>query len=119
MKTGFLAKDTYDQRASALRQAEAALAMDQAAIGAATAQSRLCRNPRAVCRAARPQSGADRHSGRRRDGPLNTLVQLDPIYVTFNPSETISREIETARAAGKVEAEVSLAGEPSATRKAS
>ena len=31
-KSGYLAKDTFDQRASALRQAEAALAMDQAAV---------------------------------------------------------------------------------------
>ena len=45
-------------------------------------------------------------------GPLNTLVQLDPIYVTFNPSESDLVEIATARAAGKVDAEISLAGEP-------
>ena len=31
-KSGFLAKDTFDQRTSAVRQAEAALAIDQAAI---------------------------------------------------------------------------------------
>ena len=29
--------------------------------------------------------------------PLNTLVQLDPIYVTFNPSETELAQIEQAR----------------------
>ncbi len=37
--------------------------------------------------------------------PLNTLVQLDPIYVTFNPSETDLPELVKARAAGKVVAE--------------
>src|SRR2546429_492793 len=31
-QSGFLAKDTFEQRASAVRQAEAALAMDQAAV---------------------------------------------------------------------------------------
>ena len=41
---------------------------------------------------------------------LNTLVQLDPIYVTFNPSETDLAEIQKARAIGKVEAEVFLPG---------
>ena len=35
---------------------------------------------------------------------LNTLVQLDPIYVTFNPSETDLAAIQKARAAGKVAA---------------
>ncbi len=41
---------------------------------------------------------------------LNTLVQLDPIYIAFNPSESDLAEIVRARAAGKVEAEISLAG---------
>ena len=46
--------------------------------------------------------------------PLNTLVQLDPIYVTFNPSETDLPELVKARAAGKVVAEVLLPGETQA-----
>ena len=33
---------------------------------------------------------------------LNTLVQLNPIYVTFNPSETDLVEIQKARAAGRI-----------------
>ena len=45
---------------------------------------------------------------------LNTLVQLDPIYVTFNPSETDLAEIEQARAAGPIEVEVLLPGETEA-----
>src|SRR6202035_4598461 len=43
--------------------------------------------------------------------PLNTLVQLDPIYVTFNPSETDLVEIQHARAAGKIAADILLPGE--------
>ncbi|TIW30333.1 MAG: HlyD family efflux transporter periplasmic adaptor subunit, partial [Mesorhizobium sp.] len=42
---------------------------------------------------------------------LNTLVQLDPIYVTFNPSETDLVQIEEARAAGPVEVDVLLPGD--------
>ena len=44
-------------------------------------------------------------------------MQLDPVYVTFNPSESELQEIEAARAAGKVEAEVSTPGEAGVTRK--
>src|SRR5260370_42570578 len=43
--------------------------------------------------------------------PLNTLVQLDPIYVTFNPSEKELIEIQRARAAGKIAADILLPGE--------
>ena len=43
--------------------------------------------------------------------PLNNLVQLSPIYVSFNPSETELADIQKARAKGKVEAEVLLPGD--------
>jgi multidrug efflux system membrane fusion protein len=46
--------------------------------------------------------------------PLNTLVQLDPIYVTFNPSETDLVAIQRARTAGKVTADILLPGETQA-----
>ena len=42
---------------------------------------------------------------------LNNLVQLDPRYVSFNPSETDLVEIEKACSAGKVEAEILVAGD--------
>ncbi|SDR33671.1 membrane fusion protein, multidrug efflux system [Rhizobiales bacterium GAS191] len=110
-KTGFVAKDTWDQRASAMRQAEAALAMDEAAIR--TAQLNLSY---AEIRA--PFAG---RMGRNQapigtlvsvaGTALNTLVQLDPIYVTFNPSETDLVEIQKARMAGKVDADILLSGE--------
>ena len=110
-KSGFVAKDVYDQRESALHQAEAALALDQAAVDAAQLNlgyaeirapfaGRLGRNQAAKGALVGPNSG-----------PLNTLVQLDPIYVSFNPSESELAEIATARAAGAVEAEISLAGD--------
>jgi multidrug efflux system membrane fusion protein len=45
---------------------------------------------------------------------LNTLVQLDPLYVTFNPSERDLGAIENARAARKVIANVTLPDDASA-----
>lgn len=110
-KTGFLAKDTIEQRISAVRQAEAALAMDQAAIH--TAQINLSyaeiRAPFAG-RLGRNQAPVGTLIGIGGTA-LNTVVQLDPIYVTFNPSETDLAEIEKARAAGRVEADIRLPGE--------
>jgi multidrug efflux system membrane fusion protein len=116
-KTGNIAKDAVDQRGSNMRMAEAAVSMDQAAIR--TAQLNL---GYAEIRA--PFSG---RLGRNLapigtligagGAALNNLVQLDPIYVTFNPSESDLLELEQARAAGKVEADVFLPGETQPTRK--
>jgi multidrug efflux system membrane fusion protein len=113
-QSGFLAKDTFEQRASAVRQAEAALAMDQAAVRTAELNlsyseirapfaGRLGRNQASVGTLI-SVAGA----------PLNTLVQLDPIYVTFNPSETDLVDIQKARAAGRIKAEILLPGETQA-----
>ncbi len=110
-KSGNLAKDTLDQRASAMRQGQAALSIDQAAIRTAKLNlsyaeirapfaGRLGRNQAPVGTLVSAAGTV-----------LNTLVQLDPIYVTFNPSETDLVEIEKARAAGKVGANVLLSGE--------
>src|SRR5271155_919357 len=107
-KTGNIAKDAVDQRGSNMRMGEAALAMDEAAIR--TAQLNL---GYAEIRA--PFAG---RMGRNQapigtlvsvaGTALNTLVQLDPIYVTFNPSETDLVDIEAARAKGKIDADVVL-----------
>ena len=113
-QSGFLAKDTLDQRSSAARQAEATRAMDQAAIR--TAELNLSytqiRAPFAG-RLGRNQAPVGTLIG-ANGAPLNTLVQLDPIYVTFNPSETDLAAIEKARTAGKVTADVLLPGEAQA-----
>jgi len=110
-KSGFLAKDTFDQRNSAVAQGEAALAMSQAAVKTAELNlgyteirapfnGRLGRNQASI--------GTLITVG---GAPLNSLVQLNPIYVSFNPSETDLVEIQKARASGKVRAEVLLPGE--------
>jgi multidrug efflux system membrane fusion protein len=79
--SGYIAKDTFDQRLSALRQAEAALAVDQAAIRSAELNlgytdirapfsGRIGRNQAPVGTLVSVAGTV-----------LNTLVQLDPIYV--------------------------------------
>jgi multidrug efflux system membrane fusion protein len=113
-RTGYLSKDTFDQRTSAVRQAEAALAMGEAAVR--TAELNLSRTE---IRAPFP--------GRlgRNQAPvgtlvsaastvLNTLVQLAPLYVTFNPSETDLAAIQAARAKGLAIVDVLLPGEAGA-----
>jgi multidrug efflux system membrane fusion protein len=115
VKTGFLAKDNYDQRASTLGQSEASVAQDNASVRSAEINlayteirapfnGRLGRN-RAPVGTLVGGSGFT----------LNTLVQLDPLYVTFNPSERDLATIETARSARKVVANVSLPDDNSMT----
>jgi membrane fusion protein, multidrug efflux system len=109
-KSGFLAKDVLDQRTSNVHQAEAALAQDRAAIR--TAEINL-----AYTEIRAPFAG---RLGRDRapvgtlvggaGGMLNTLVQLDPIYVTFNPSESDLAEIAKAKAKGGIKVVVTLPG---------
>lgn len=111
VKTGFLAKDNYDQRASTLGQSEASVSQDSATVR--TAEINL-----AYTEIRAPFTG---RLGRNRAPvgtlvggsglTLNTLVQLDPIYVTFNPSERELATIEAAREAGPVTTEISLPDE--------
>jgi multidrug efflux system membrane fusion protein len=111
MQSGYLAKDPFDQRMSAQRQAEAALAMDKASIRSAELNL-------AYTEIRAPFSG---RIGRNQapvgtlvsvaGTVLNNLVQLDPIYVTFNPSESDLAAIEKARSASGVQADVLLTGE--------
>lgn len=111
---GYLDKNTFQQRTSALRQAEAAISIAQAAVRAAEINlgyteirapftGRLGRNQASV--------GTLITTG---SATLNTLVQLDPVYVTFNPSETDLDAIEKARSKGPLKAEVYLPGEDKA-----
>ncbi|MDX7950218.1 efflux RND transporter periplasmic adaptor subunit [Lichenihabitans sp. Uapishka_5] len=109
-KNGWLAKDSFDERTSTLHQAEAALAASKAALRGAQLNldyaqihapfpGRLGRNQAPV--------GTLVGAGTT---VLNTLVQLDPIYVTFNPSETDLGAIVAAKHGGTVEITVDVPG---------
>jgi multidrug efflux system membrane fusion protein len=114
--SGYLAKDSFDQRSSAVRQGEAALAMSKASEHTAELNltyteirapfpGRLGRNRAPEGTMVSSTSGT----------VLNNLVQLSPVYVTFNPSETELPQIQKALAKGKIETEVFLPGEDKAT----
>ena len=117
VKSGFVTKDAYDQRASAMHQAEAALVADRAAVEAAKLNLGYAEITAPFSGRLGRNMAAKGSLVGSTTGPLNTLVQLDPIYVTFNPSESELADIVTARASGDVEAEISVAGEPQLTRK--
>jgi multidrug efflux system membrane fusion protein len=108
-KSGFLAKDSFDQRASTLGQSEAAVAIDKAAIR--TAEINLAyteiRAPFSG-RLGRNRAPAGTLVGNGASLTLNTLVQLDPLYVTFDPSERDLAEIQKARMSRHVAVDVSL-----------
>lgn len=113
-KSGWLAKDSFDERTSSLHQAEATLAASQAAVRGAQLSlnyteirapfpGRLGRNQAPI--------GTLVGAG---TSVLNTFVQLDPIYVTFNPSEIDLAAIAAARRGGRVEATITIPGESEA-----
>lgn len=109
--SGWLAKDSLDQRASTMRQTEASLTADRAATRAAQLNldysaihapfaGRIGRNQAPVGTLV-TQAGT----------VLNTLVQLNPVYVTFSPSETDLAAIQAARQTGRVTVEASVPGQ--------
>jgi multidrug efflux system membrane fusion protein len=115
VKTGALAKDAYEQRSSAQRQADATLRADlaaarEASINLKRTEIRAPFNGR-LGRNQAPVGTLINSSG----ATVNTLVQLDPIYVAFNPSETDLAEIEKARTTGKVATDVLVPGDTTAT----
>ena len=108
---GYLAKDGFDQRRSAVRQAEAALAISRSAMRTAeiNLKNTEIRAPFAG-RLGRNQAPEGTLVTSAAGTPLNNLVQLSPIYITFNPGETELAEIQQAFANGTVETEVIIPG---------
>jgi multidrug efflux system membrane fusion protein len=111
IKQGWVSKDAFDQITSSTDQAVAAVAVDRAQ----TQSAELNLDFTEI------RAPFDGRLGRSQvhEGALitvagtsfNTLVQLDPLYVTFNPSETDLDRISTGAAGGAVEAEILLSGE--------
>ena len=108
---GWVAKDTYEQATSSTEQAAAAVAVDRA----------LVRNAELNLGYTEIRAPFDGRLGRSQvhEGALvtvagtafNTLVQLDPIYITFNPGETDLDRIGAAAARGAVDADILLSGD--------
>lgn len=108
-KDGWVAKDTSDQTTSNFLQSEATLAVDAAAIK--TAELRLGYTKIRAPFAGRLSKSLV-HEGALISATgtqFNTLVELDPIYATFNPSETELAAIAKARLKGPVPVDVETA----------
>jgi len=107
-KDGWATQDAFDQTTSTLRQSQATLAADAAAIDAA----RLNLGYTEIRAPFAGRLGRSLvHEGTLINAAgtqLNTLVQLDPIYVTFNPSETDLKRIGDAQAGNTIPAEVTI-----------
>ena len=108
-KDGWVAQDTFDQTTSTFRQSEATLAVDAAAIQ--TAQLKLGYTEIRAPFAGRLGKSLV-HEGALINATgtqFNTLVELDPIYATFNPSETELAAITQARSKGLIPVDVQTA----------
>jgi RND family efflux transporter MFP subunit len=107
-KDGWVAKDTSDQSTSVLGQSQATLSADAAAIQAATLNLQYT-EIRASFAGRLGRSLV--HEGALINAAgtqLNTLVQLDPIYATFNPSETDLALLGDHRVGKMIPAEVTI-----------
>jgi multidrug efflux system membrane fusion protein len=109
--TGAVAKDTNDEKTSLMHQAQANIMADKASIR--TAQLNL-----GYTEIRAPFDGrlgkSLVHEGAlvtAQQTNINTLVQLSPIYATFNPSETDLALIQKYRAQGALTVDITLAGE--------
>jgi multidrug efflux system membrane fusion protein len=109
--TGAVAKDTNEEKTSLMHQAQASIMADKAAIR--TAQLNL-----GYTELRAPFDGrlgkSLVHEGAlvtAQQTNINTLVQLSPIYATFNPSETDLTLIQKYRTEGELTVDITLAGE--------
>lgn len=109
--TGAVAKDTNEEKTSLMHQAQANIMADKAAIR--TAQLNL-----GYTKISAPFNGrlgkSLVHEGALvtpQQTNINTLVQLSPIYATFNPSENDLALIQKYRSQGELTVDISLAGE--------
>jgi multidrug efflux system membrane fusion protein len=109
--TGAVAKDTNEEKTSLMHQAQANIMADKAEIR--TAQLNL-----GYTELRAPFDGrigrSIVHEGALvtpQSTNINRLVQLSPIYATFNPSENDLALIQKYRAQGELVADVMLAGE--------
>ena len=111
VQQGYTSRDQFEQATSTMSQAQAALAADQAA--ERTAENNLAYTdirapfPGRIGRSLVHEGTLISAAGTQ----LNTLVQLDPIYVTFNPAETELPKLEARRKQGDIATEIFLTGD--------
>ncbi len=109
-RDGWASRDTFDQADSTYRQNEASLAADNALLRAAALNlSRTeIRAPFAgrISRSQVFEGSLISVAG----ATLNTLVQLDPIYVSFNPAESSLEAINRVQAQAPIETAVAVGG---------
>jgi membrane fusion protein, multidrug efflux system len=107
-KQGWATRASYDQAVSGLQQSESTLAGDKAAVQ----QAQLNLDYTEIHAPFAGRLGRSQvHEGALitvAGTAFNSLIQLDPIYATFNPSETDLSRISQALARGPVTAEVLL-----------
>ena len=105
---GWVSNDTFDQSTSSFRQSEATLAADAAAVETATLNLGYTEIIAPFAGRLGPSLVHEGTLISAAGTQLNTLVQLDPIWVTFNPSETDLALLEKYRAGTTVPAEVTV-----------
>lgn len=109
-RDGWVSRDTLDQATSTNQQNEAGVATDSASLRAATLNlSRTeIRAPFAgrISRSQVFEGSLISVAGTT----LNTLVQLDPIYVTFSPAESELEKINRVQARAPIETAVAVGG---------
>ena len=110
---GWTARSSYDQVTSSLHQSEATLDADNATVQ----QAKLNLGNTEIHAPFAGRLGRSQvHEGTLitvAGTTFNSLVQLDPIYATFNPSETDLGRISQAIARGSLSADILLDGETS------
>jgi multidrug efflux system membrane fusion protein len=110
VQQGWVSKDTYDQVDSTFHQGQASLANNDAALK--QAELNLSRTEIHAPFAGRI-SASQVYTGNLisvAGATLNTLVQLDPIYVSFNPAEVNLPAITSEQKRAPIEAAVSQNG---------
>jgi membrane fusion protein, multidrug efflux system len=107
-KDGWVSRDTFDQATSTFHQSEATLLADSAAVRTAklNLQYTEIRAPFAgrLGRSFVHEGALISAAGTQ----LNTFVQLDPVYVTFNPSETDLSQLGSYQIGKTIPAEVTM-----------
>jgi len=118
VESGAISKQGFDQIETKLVQSDAQLSTATAQVAAAEAQVETARLNLSYCRIAAPMDGLlgeTAASEGQMVGPgytvqLNTVVQLDPMWVEFSPSATEWPMIAEHLAKGEVRAQVLYGG---------